>query len=125
MTEKRFESRQSINKTGYVVIDNEKQYTFPVMSKDDCYMFCKVLNALHEENKQLRKLLDIGRTNAKSILDVLNEQEQELNNLYDENQDLKQGMKRLYNYFEDYLEDEMSANSFSEMWDVVKDGGYK
>ena len=50
----RFEIKPSINKTGYVVIDNKKQYTFPIMSKDDCYMFCKVLNALHEENQYLQ-----------------------------------------------------------------------
>lgn len=30
-------------------------------------------------------------------------------------------MQRLYNYFMDYLEDEMSADSFSEMWDGVKE----
>ena len=28
---------------------------------------------------------------------------------------------RLYNYFQDYLKDEMSGNAFSEMWDFVKE----
>ena len=41
---------------------------------------------LEEENKQLRKLLKIGRTNAKDIIDVLNEQEQ----YKEENKQLKQ-----------------------------------
>ena len=30
-------------------------------------------------------------------------------------------LERLYNYFQDYLEDEMSGNAFSEMWDNVKE----
>lgn len=30
-------------------------------------------------------------------------------------------LERLYNYFQDYLKDEMSGNSFSEMWDFVKE----
>ena len=29
-------------------------------------------------------------------------------------------LERLYNYFQDYLKDEMSGNAFSEMWDFVK-----
>ena len=30
-------------------------------------------------------------------------------------------LERLYNYFQDYLKDEMSDNVFSEMWDFVKE----
>ena len=30
-------------------------------------------------------------------------------------------LERLYNYFQDYLKDEMSSNAFSEMWDFVKE----
>lgn len=30
-------------------------------------------------------------------------------------------LERLYNYFQDYLKDEMSGNAFSEMWDNVKE----
>ena len=30
-------------------------------------------------------------------------------------------LERLYNYFQDYLKDEMSGNAFSEMWDFVKE----
>ena len=29
-------------------------------------------------------------------------------------------LERLYNYFQDSLKDEMSAENFSEMWDTVK-----
>lgn len=30
-------------------------------------------------------------------------------------------LERLYNYFQDYLKDEMRDNAFSEMWDNVKE----
>ena len=30
-------------------------------------------------------------------------------------------LERLYNYFQDYLKEEMSGNAFSEMWDFVKE----
>ena len=30
-------------------------------------------------------------------------------------------LERLYNYFQDYLKDEMGGNAFSEMWDFVKE----
>lgn len=48
-----------------------------VDSGSNANKICNELNTLHEENIQLRKLLDIGETNAKSILDVLNEQEKD------------------------------------------------
>ena len=38
-----------------------------------------------------------------------------------ENEELKKQMQRLYNYFEDWHEDEMGGNQFSEMWDIVKE----
>ena len=39
-----------------------------VDSGSNANKICDELNTLHEENIQLRKLLDIGETNAKSIL---------------------------------------------------------
>lgn len=51
-------------------------------------------------------------SSAKAVCDKLNEQDKELTNL-------KKQLKRVYNYFIDYLEDEMSADSFSEMWDFI------
>ena len=41
--------------------------------------------------------------------------------LKEENEQLRQQHQRLYNYFRDYLEDEMSADNFGEMWDNVKE----
>ena len=44
-----------------------------------------------------------------------------LNMLHEENQELKQQLNRLYNYFEDWYSDISSANNFSEIWDKVKE----
>ena len=56
-----------------------------------------------------------GRTfNSFEIVDCLNEQQSTI-----EQKDKQLG--RLYNYFQDYLKDEMSGNAFSEMWDFVKE----
>lgn len=38
-----------------------------------------------------------------------------------ENEQLRQQQQRLYNYFRDYLENEISADNFGEMWDTVKE----
>ena len=44
-----------------------------------------------------------------------------LNALYDENEQLKQQMQRLYNYFADWFDDRVRPSDFSEMWDFVKE----
>ena len=48
------------------------------------------------------------------VVDLLNEQQATI-----EQKDKQ--LERLYNYFQDYLKDEMSGNAFSEMWDFVKE----
>ena len=50
------------------------------------------------------------------VVDTLNEQQSTI-----EQKDKQ--LERLYNYFQDYLKDEMSGNAFSEMWDFVKEDG--
>ena len=57
MTGKRFTIKDSILKDGYVIIDNEKEYIFPVLDSTLNYMFCKALNELHEENQLLKQRL--------------------------------------------------------------------
>ncbi|MBS7258331.1 MAG: hypothetical protein KIG63_07785 [Methanobrevibacter sp.] len=55
MTEKRFEIKPSVmynNK--YVIHDSKKEYTFPVLDSTLSYMFCKALNELSEEKKELQ-----------------------------------------------------------------------
>ena len=44
-----------------------------------------------------------------------------ISKLQKENELLRQQHQRLYNYFRDYLEDEMNAENFGEMWDNVKE----
>ena len=65
--------------------------------------------------------------NVFEMMDLLNKYDTEYNmchndvlRLEKENEDLKQQMQRLYNYFEDWLDDEMPPCGFSEMWDFVK-----
>ena len=57
MTEnKRFEIKPSaIYNNRYVIHDSKKEYTFPVLDSTLNYMFCKALNGLAEENKQLKE----------------------------------------------------------------------
>ena len=55
------------------------------------------------------------------VVDALNELGDEIDKLKEENGQLRQQYQRLYNYFRDYLEDEMSAENFGEMWDNVKE----
>ena len=55
MTEKRFVIKPSAIVTdGFVIIDKEKKYTFPILDSTLNYMFCKALNELREENEQLK-----------------------------------------------------------------------
>lgn len=51
---------------------------------------------------------------------IVNKQYEKIKKLEKENEELRKQQQRLYNYFEDYLEDEMSAENFGEMWDTVK-----
>ena len=55
-----------------------------------------------------------GRMLNKEVVKVLNEQQTTIKSK-------DKQLERLYNYFQDYLKDEMSGNAFSEMWDFVKE----
>lgn len=56
MTEKRFYIIPSVLVDDVtVIIDNGKQYTFPVLDSTLNFMFCKALNELSDENKQLKQ----------------------------------------------------------------------
>lgn len=59
-----------------------------------------LLNGLAEENQCLRELLDIGKTNAKDIVDVLNAQQNRIKELDKENKELKSLCKTLITYIE-------------------------
>ena len=59
MTEKRFTIKPSmIVDDVTVIIDNQKEYTFPVLDSTLNYMFCKVLNEQHETIQRLKQNID-------------------------------------------------------------------
>ena len=70
----------------------------------------------------------VNEVEAEEIVDVMNgldtkarESRKAISKLQKENELLRQQHQRLYNYFRDYLEDEMNAENFGEMWDNVKE----
>ena len=59
MTAKRFTIKPSmIVDDVTVIIDNQKEYTFPVLDSTLNYMFCKVLNEQHETIGRLKQNID-------------------------------------------------------------------
>lgn len=100
------------------------------------------VNKLEKENKELKQREETLLNEIEDFQELLtkldneNEQlKQENNNLRDfrgfiteknvfnekERKELQLQLSRLYNYFENYFEDTMSPNAFSEMWDNVKE----
>ena len=75
------------------------------------------LNELHEEKELLKKELSEQGTQ----LDFLKDENIHMRNVLNENEQLKQQMQRLYNYFADWFDDIMPQSNFSEMWDGVKE----
>ena len=84
MTAKRFTIKPSmIVDDVTVIIDNQKEYTFPVLDSTLNYMFCKVLNEQHETIQRLKQ-------NITELLSVDIEEE-----LLKENEQLKQAYTQL------------------------------
>ena len=82
------------------------------------------------ESNFIVEILDDGiPMHYSTIVNRLNEQHKTITRLENENEQLKDfirkelqlQMLRLYNYFENYFEDTMNPNAFSEMWDNVKE----
>ena len=87
MTAKRFTIKSSmIVDDVTVIIDNQKEYTFPVLDSTLNYMFCKVLNELHEKNIELHIQNDF-----------LKDENQHMRKLVNENEQLKTTIQRLTN----------------------------
>ncbi|MBQ6628040.1 MAG: hypothetical protein IJH65_04410 [Methanobrevibacter sp.] len=74
----------------------DKEYEFSLLGE---YELVDIINGIVDENEQLR---------------------QKVERLQKENEELRQQQQRLFNYFNDYLKDEMDSDNFSEMWDNVK-----
>lgn len=94
MNEKRFFTK--INNKGRLVIIDKECHT----ELFDMTLACEVLNRLD------LKLKHYNEVNGEQQATIKSKDKQ---------------LERLYNYFQDYLKDEMSGNSFSEMWDFVKE----
>lgn len=74
MSEKRFNIRKShILKNGWFIEDNLKKFTFPTLKGDKGWLisYCKALNKLFEDNKQLKKLLECSREEANDYCEEL------------------------------------------------------
>ena len=81
----------------------------------------KQLKFTLESDRQYIGIFDEGYAlTGFEVCNLLNSLYQQCEALQDENEQLRQEQQRLYNYFRDYLEDEMSAENFGEMWDTVK-----
>lgn len=90
---------------------NEKRFTIHKenMYKEDwyAYPFC-----IKEDGEVVLETIPLYI--AEKVRDKLNEQQATIKSK-------DKQLERLYNYFQDYLKDEMSGNAFSEMWDFVKE----
>ena len=91
-----------------IVTDNmtNKEYNCEMRIDDN---FLHLINNLADENEQLKE-------NCKNY-----EWYKQYKTLLNENEQLKQQMQRLYNYFADWFDGRVPPSDFSEMWDFVKE----
>lgn len=99
---------------------------------DDC---CDLLNELNKDFEDCEKLLDSKddfihkfkrdieelRISIKLFEDDVLIKDKKIDEQQATIKSKDKQLERLYNYFQDYLKDEMSGNAFSEMWDNVKE----
>ena len=107
MTEKEYR----LNKWGTKLLKNNRPLFDWTNESDE---IVDLLNSLNDENEMLKQI----NRNLGDFRNFITEQ-----NVSNEKQrkELHLQMLRLYNYFEDWFEDTMSPNAFSEMWDNVKE----
>lgn len=91
MTEnKRFEIKPSaIYNNRYVIHDSKKEYTFPVLDSTLNYMFCKALNELAEENKELQFRVNLLQEEVNEFYRGARENTNMVGQLKRENKELK------------------------------------
>ena len=78
MSDKRFNIKPSaIVDDVTVIIDSEKQYTFPILDSTLNFMFCKALNELAEENEQLKQAYNDAKKDVEKkeqiLKDIMND----------------------------------------------------
>ena len=91
MTEnKRFEIKPSaMDNNKYVIHDSKKEYTFPVLDSTLNYMFCKALNELSEEKKELQFQCNYLQEEASEFYRGARENANMVGQLKRENRELK------------------------------------
>lgn len=94
---------------------SEKRY-FKIEYDEEWYLFdsTTISEQLVKEQAEYGYGVFANSLSPSEVVALLNEQQATIK------QKDKQ-LARLYNYFQDYLKDEMSSNAFSEMWDFVKE----
>ena len=86
--------------------------------------FCRLFDKLNEQQSTINKLKsDIEETeiSIKLFKDDIATKNKKIEEQQTIIKSKDKELERLYNYFKDYLKDEMSGNAFSEMWDFVKE----
>ena len=105
---------------------SEKRFTMKYSFEDEEYVFyedgipltpSQTVNNLNEQQDQVSKL----QANVEYLIDSKKELIEKIGEQQAIIKSKDKQLERLYNYFQDYLKDEMSGNAFSEMWDFVKE----
>ncbi len=82
------------------------------------YTLREKIKELEKENEQLRELLNIGKTNAKDLIDVLNIQEERIETYRQKNEQLREVIDKLFDYFDKWFEEERGVyiEEFGMLW---------
>lgn len=114
MTENRYTLNQQrlINNKGDLTSCINGVYDWYNNEKLDWY---EVVDRLNEQDEYIQELEELNTQLCNFNLHIiLDKKNKKINQL-------KQEMLRLYNYFEDWFEDIIPPDAFSEMWDNVKE----
>ena len=129
MTEKQFRLSKYVTPTSTSYFYNQQGQ---MLNKEVASMLNKLYDEnvqLKEKNEQLKeenkKLIEEWEFSFRTEMAHHRFAEKELQEKIREKQatikSKDKQLERLYNYFQDYLKDEMGGNAFSEMWDFVKE----
>ena len=122
MSEKRFTIEESENQL--IIFDNgvsDETYFHLGNDERDVKYVCDLLNEQQEHITHLEDTNDNFRIKLIEDIEAMEQAEKKIGEQQATIKSKDKQLERLYNYFQDYLKDEMSGNAFSEMWDFVKE----
>ena len=122
MSEKRFTIEESENQL--IIFDNgvsDETYFHLGNDERDVKYVCDLLNEQQEHITHLEDTNDNFRIKLIEDIEAMEQAEKKIGEQQATIKSKDKQLERLYNYFQDYLKDEMSGNAFSEMWDNWKD----